>query len=149
MSDESTQGFDRRSFLKATGAVGAAAAFSGVTAATPGRSPGPKEDEILVGVSAGAGDIESTVSSYVPGNAEVVHKNENLRYVAIKFPSKAPEVARQNFIDAITKKDEIKYAEKNATFQTQATPNDPQFGDQYAPQQVESDTAWDLSLIHI
>ncbi|WP_158056141.1 S8 family serine peptidase [Halorussus halophilus] len=146
MSDESTQGFDRRSFLKATGAVGAAAAFSGVTAATPGRSPGPKEDEILVGVSAGAGDIESTVSSYIPGNAEIVHKNENLRYVAVKFPSQAPEVARERFIDAITQKEEIKYAEKNATHTTQLTPNDPRFGDQYAPQQVQSDDAWDTTL---
>ena len=146
MSDESTQGFDRRSFLKATGAVGAAAAFSGVTAATPGRSPGPKEDEILVGVSAGAGDIESTVSSYVPGNAEIVHKNETLRYVAVKFPSQAPEVARQNFIDTVTNKDGIKYAEKNATHRTQLTPNDPKFDQQYAPQQVKSDQAWDTTL---
>ncbi|WP_137285126.1 S8 family serine peptidase [Halorussus salinisoli] len=145
MSDDSTQRFNRRTFLKATGVAGAAAATSGITAATPGREPGPKEDEVLVGVSAGKGDIEQTVSQYVPGDAEVVHKNENLRYVAVKFPS-ANSTAQQNFIDAVTKKDGIKYAEVNETLESQYTPNDPQFGDQYAPQQVQSDDAWDTTL---
>ena len=143
MSDDSTQRFNRRTFLKATGAAGAAAAASGVTAATPGREPGPKKDEILVGVSAGRGDVETAVSQHVPGNAEVVHANKTLRYAAVKFPSQAPEHAKENFIEAITKKDGIKYAEKNATHQAFATPNDPRFSDQYAPQQVESPAAWD------
>ncbi|UPW00777.1 S8 family serine peptidase [Halorussus gelatinilyticus] len=143
MSDDSTQRFNRRTFLKATGAAGAAVAASGVTAATPGREPGPKKDEILVGVSAGRGDVEAQVSQHVPGNAEVVHSSKTLRYAAVKFPSKAPEHAKQNFIEAITKKDGIKYAEKNATHQAFATPNDPRFSDQYAPQQVESPAAWD------
>src|SRR6056297_72989 len=143
MSDDSTQRFNRRTFLKATGAAGAAAAASGVTAATPGREPGPKKDEILVGVSAGRGDVETAVSQHVPGNAEVVHSNKTLRYAAVKFPSKAPEHAKENFIEAITKKDGIKYAEKNATHQAFATPNDPRFSNQYAPKQVESPAAWD------
>ena len=146
MSEESTQHFGRRTFLKATGAASAAAAFGGVTAATPGRDPGPKKGEVLVGVSAGAGDLEKTVTQHVPGNAEVVHKNEKLRYVAVKFPSQAPDVAREQFIDAVTKKDGIKYAEPNKTYTTQYAPSDPQFGDQYAPQQVESDAAWDTTL---
>ena len=146
MADEHTHSFDRRTFLKATGAVGAAAATSGLAAATPGREPGPKEDEVLVGVSAGAGDIEQTVAQYVPGNAEIVHKNETLRYVAVKFPSEANDGVQQNFIDAVTGKDGIKYAEVNETLETQYTPNDPQFGDQYAPQQVQSDDAWDTTL---
>ncbi len=143
MADDNTSRFDRRTFLKTTGAVGAAAALGGVTAATPGRQPGPKEDEVLVGVSAGAGDIEQKVAQYTMGNAEVVHKNENLRYVAVRVPGN--ETARENFINAIEKRDGIKYAEKNETLSTQMTPNDPQFGSQYAPQQVESDTAWDTA----
>ncbi|WP_440005969.1 S8 family serine peptidase [Halomicrococcus sp. SG-WS-1] len=143
MADDNTR-FDRRTFLKTTGAVGAAAALGGVTAATPGREPGPKEDEVLVGVSAGAGDVEKTVAQHVPGNAEVVHKNEKLRYVAVKFPGN--ETARENFIDAVTKKEGIKYAEKNETLETQYTPSDPKFDQQYAPQQVKSDQAWDTTL---
>ncbi|NHN59533.1 MULTISPECIES: S8 family serine peptidase [Halorussus] len=146
MSDKTPNRCGRRDFLKATGAVGAAAAASGVTAATPGREPGPKKDEILVGVSAGHGDVEATVAGHLPGTAEVVHTNDNLRYAAVEFPSRAPEKAKQNFIDAITKRDGIKYAEPNATHTALATPSDPRFGDQYAPQQVESDRAWDATF---
>ncbi|GAA0228936.1 S8 family serine peptidase [Haladaptatus pallidirubidus] len=144
MADDNTSRFDRRTFLKTTGAVGAAAALGGVTAATPGREPGPKKDEVLVGVSAGEGDIEQKVAQYTMGNAEIVHKNDELRYVAVKVPGN--ETARENFISAIEKRDGIKYAEKNETLSTQLTPNDPQFGDQYAPQQVGSDRAWDTTL---
>ena len=143
MTDKDMQNFDRRTFLKATGAAGAAAAFSGVAAATPGREPGPKKDEILVGVSAGQGDVEQNVAQHVPGNAEVVHTNDNLRYAAVKFPSSASEDAKANFIDAVTSKDGIKYAEKNATHKAFASTNDPKRSQQYAPQQVESPSAWD------
>ncbi|WP_266078062.1 S8 family serine peptidase [Haladaptatus caseinilyticus] len=143
MADDNTSRFDRRTFLKTTGAIGASAALGGVTAATPGREPGPKKDEVLVGISAGEGDIEQKVAKYTTGNAEIVHKNEKLRYVAVKVPGN--ETARENFINAIKKRDGIKYAEKNETLSTQLTPNDPQFGDQYAPQQVESDSAWDVA----
>jgi len=143
MADDSIQDHGRRTFLKATGAAGAAAAFSGVASATPGRTPGPKEDEVLIGVSAGA-DLRKRVEQYVPGNAEVVHRNDDLRYVAVKF--NGSDRARENFKEAITKKDEIKYAEDNATVHAFATPDDPQFSDQYAPQQVESDRAWDTTF---
>ncbi|WP_435117258.1 S8 family serine peptidase [Halolamina sp. C58] len=146
MSDGDSSHHGRRSVLKGIGALGAAAGFAGVSAATPGRGAGAKEDEILVGVSATADDVGSTVANYVPGNAEVVHTNDTLRYVAVKFPSTAADVARENFVEAITKKDHVKYAEHNATHEALATPNDPQFGDQYAPQQVNAPTAWDTTF---
>jgi len=143
MADDGIQHHGRRTFLKATGAAGAAAAVSGITAATPGRNPGPKEDEVLVGVSAG-NDLRKSVEQHVPGNAEVVHQNDTLRYVAVKFSGN--DRARENFKDAIAKKDGIKYAEDNATHAALATPNDPKFDQQYAPQQVESDSAWDTTF---
>ena len=144
--DGSNRTVGRRSVLKAAGVAGATAAMGTTVSATPGRNPGPKKEEILVGVSATADDIEGTVAQYVPGNAELVHKNETLRYVAVKFPSQAADVARENFIEAITKKEHIKYAEENATFETQYSPSDSQFGSQYAPQQVNADDAWDTTL---
>ena len=137
---------ERRSVLKGIGALGIAAGFAGVGSATPGREPGSKAGEVLVGVSATADDVEGEVAQYVPGNAEVVHSNETLHYVAVKFPEQAADVARENFIDAITKKDHIKYAEANTTYEALATPNDPEFGDQYAPQQVNAPTAWDTTF---
>ncbi|QLG63492.1 S8 family serine peptidase [Halorarum salinum] len=135
----------RRGLLKAAGLAAGGAALPGVTSATPGREPGAKEDEVLVGVSATADDVEGAVARHVPGDAEVVHSNETLRYVAVKFPSGAADVARENFVDAITKKEHVKYAEPNATHRAFATPNDPQFGDQYAPQQVDAPDAWDVT----
>ncbi|UIP01248.1 S8 family peptidase [Halobaculum sp. CBA1158] len=136
----------RRGFLKLTGAAAGAAATGGVASARSGRNPGPKDEEVLVGVSASEADIGSTVANYVPGNAEVVHANETLSYVAVKFPASAADAARENFIEAITKKEWIKYAEANATYETQYSPSDPQFGSQYAPQQVNADDAWDTTL---
>jgi len=144
--DGSDRAVGRRTVLKTVGVVGATAAMGTTVSATPGRTPGAKEGEVLVGVSATADDIGSTVAQYVPGNAEVVHTNETLRYVAVKFPSTADETARKNFMAAVTEKDHIKYAEENATFETQVSPSDPQFSDQYAPQQVNADQAWDRTL---
>jgi serine protease len=146
MVDDSTPELNRRGFLKTTGAVGTAAAFAGVTQATPGRSPGAKEDEILVGVSATADSPSSEVADAVPGNAEIVHENEQLSYVAVKFPAEAADTARQNFIEAVTQKDRVKYAEQNATHEALLTPSDPEFANQYAPQQVNAPTAWDTTL---
>nr|BAA10958.1 serine protease halolysin R4 [Haloferax mediterranei ATCC 33500] len=140
-----TPNFDRRSFLRLAAAAGLTG-MAGVTSATPGRSPGPKKDEILVGVTSTADSPRKAVADAVPGNAEIVHENETLSYAAVKFPSKAPKQARENFISAITKRDEVKYAEKNATHEALYTANDPKYGSQYAPQQVNADSAWDTTL---
>lgn len=144
MRDSNSQ--TRRSFLELLGISGFVA-LTGITSASPGRTPGPKEDEILVGVSASAADADNMgthVEQHVPGNAEVVHSNEALRYVAVKFSGN--ETARENFIDAITKKDGIRYAERNTTHTVSLTPGDGRFSDQYAPQQVNAPAAWDTTL---
>ncbi|WP_267640427.1 S8 family serine peptidase [Haloarchaeobius amylolyticus] len=146
MPNDDTPQFGRRQFVKATGAVAGAAALGGVASATPGRKPGPKEDEVLVGVSASVADRRATVAQAVPGNAEIVHENDTLGYVSVKFPSTASDRARENFIEAVTKQDGVKYAEKNTTHSTSATPSDPKFDQQYAPQQVGSDQAWDTTF---
>ena len=146
MTDGNTGDWKRRGFLKAIGVAGAASGLAATGAATPGRSPGPKEGEVLVGVSATADDVRATVEQHLPRDAKVVHTNETLRYVAVSFPSEAPDSARENFIEAVTRKDHVKYAERNVTYETQATPSDPQFDQQYAPQQVKSDQAWDTTF---
>ncbi|QLG26077.1 S8 family serine peptidase [Halorarum halophilum] len=146
MSDDNTRlDLYRRGFLTAAGAAAGGAALTGVTSATPGRSPGAKEDEVLVGVSAAADEVAGEVAKHVPGNAEVVHVNGKLRYVAVKFPSQASEVARENFIEAITSNRHVKYAETNETFESLEVPNDPRYDDQYADQMVNAPTAWDTT----
>jgi len=145
MSGDTTHELNRRSFLKATGAAGAALAFGGVAAATPGRTPGPKENEVLVGVSASAPDLRAAVEPHLPSEATVVHDNEVIRYVAVAFPASA-DAARSRFMDAVTDADHVKYAEPNTTHHAFLTPNDPKFSSQYAPQMVNADSAWDTTL---
>ncbi|MFC7079719.1 S8 family serine peptidase [Halorussus caseinilyticus] len=136
---------DRRSLLKAGSAAGALAAFGGITMAAPGREPGPKSNEVLVGVSAGAGEPKEVAAKHAPAKASVAHENKTLRYAAVKFPEEASDTARQNFMDAVADDDAVKYAEENGTYETQLSPDDPKFSDQYAPQMVNAPTAWDTT----
>jgi len=134
--------FDRRTFLRLTG-LASAAGLTGVASATPGRSPGPKEGELLVGVT-GTKDVKETIG--LPPQAKMVHVNETLGYAAIAFPGEGNEQARENFREAMAKKSDVKYVEDNATFQSLQVPNDPRFGDQYADQLVDAPTAWDTTF---
>jgi serine protease len=145
MSD-SSEGVLRRGFLKTTGAAAGAVAASGMVSATPGREPGPKTDEVVVGVSAAADNMRGTVAESVPGNAEVVHQNDTLRYVAVKFPSQAADVAKENFIEAVTSKRNVKYAERNATYEALETVNDPKEPDQWWLGAINARAAWDTTF---
>ncbi|WP_439027202.1 S8 family serine peptidase [Haloarchaeobius sp. DT45] len=148
MADDSNQPSpSRRTFLQATGLAAGAAAVPGLTAATPGRSPGPKENELLVGVSASASvaDAKAAVTSDLPANAEVVHENHDLGYMAVRLPDQASVQADSAVAEAMKQKPGVKYVEENTTHYALATPNDPKFGDQYAPQQVRAPSAWDTT----
>jgi serine protease len=136
---------DRRQFLRATGAVSGAAAVSGLASATPGRSPGPKENEVLVGVSKSVADPEARVAESVPKEGTVVHSNETLNYVAVRFPAEA-ETARDRFRETVTDDRPIKYAERNATYETAATVNDPKEPDQYYLDLIDARAAWDTTF---
>ena len=146
MGDSSNNDVGRRRVLKGVGIAGGAAALGGLGSATPGRDPGPKKEEILVGVTKGVDDLERSVAKHVPGNARVVHSNDRIGYVAVRFPSQVPERARENFVDAITKKDHVRYAEPNATVEALVTPDDPLYGYQYAPEMVHCEDAWETTL---
>lgn len=145
--DKSTIRLERRSVLRAASIAISSGALVGTTAARPSRNPGPKEDEVLVGVDATVDDYEGAVARHVPGRARVVHSNDQLRYVAVEFPSQATETAQENFIEAITRREHIRYAEPNATFKALPfTPNDPLYTDQYAPGMVGCEEAWITTL---
>ncbi|ELY66548.1 S8 family serine peptidase [Natrinema versiforme] len=139
--------YDRRTILTGAGsiAVGGLLGSSGVASATPGRDPGPKKDEILVGVSPSATDVAAEARTAVPGNADVVHTNETIRYAVVEFPTDAPEHAREAFIDAITDSPAVEYAEPNATVESLLEPDDPYYGRQHAPQQIGCETAWETT----
>ncbi|MFP8956704.1 S8 family serine peptidase [Natrialbaceae archaeon A-CW3] len=146
MSGNDNHGFDRRSVLKGAGALGAFFGLGGVATATPGRSPGPKEDEIVVGLGISVADAEATITPALPEQAEIVHRNETLGYVAVKLPEQASARAKENVKSRVEAVQGVEYAEDNATFEALLVPNDPLYGQQYAPQQVGCEEAWDTTL---
>ncbi len=89
----------RRTFLRPSAAA-RLAGDAGVTAATPRRAPGPKEDEVLVGVSKTAGSPRVVIEAHVTGDERVVHENETLGYAAVKSLAEAPDQASENVISA-------------------------------------------------
>ncbi|AXR77601.1 Subtilisin-like serine protease [Natrarchaeobaculum sulfurireducens] len=131
--------------LRTVGGLAAFFGLSGVGSAAPDREPGPKKDEILVGVSPSASDIDSAVESRIPSNAAIVHSNETLGYVAVEFPDASAQ-AKENFKENVLGGDNIEYAEDNETLETFLEPNDPQYSEQYAPQQVNCEGAWERTL---
>ncbi|WP_247731270.1 S8 family serine peptidase [Halovivax limisalsi] len=148
MGEDDRHGFDRRSVLKAAGAVGATVSLGGVTVATPGREPGPKEDEIVVGTNDGVSikRARATIESTIPNDAAVVHENDVLDYAAVKLSDDSAGAMR-TVIDQLERQPDVAYAERNETWHAFAEePNDPRFSDQYAPQLVNAPTAWDTEM---
>ncbi|ELZ14270.1 peptidase S8/S53 subtilisin kexin sedolisin [Halovivax asiaticus JCM 14624] len=146
MTHEHSGQTSRRTVLKSTAATGAFLGLGSVVSATPGREPGPKEDEILVGKTdtVGLASARSTVESAIPSDASVVHENETLGYMAVKVADDGPS-AMDSVIDRLERQPGVEYAERNVTLEAFYEPNDPQFGDQYAPQLVNAPQAWDTT----
>ncbi len=138
---------ERRTVLKGIAALGALG-VGGVATATPGRNPGAKPNEILVGgaPSMRTTDLASTVESATMSGASVVHRNDTLGYVALELPDQVNQQAVEAVRSALANRPGVDYVEKNVTFETQVAPNDPRFGSQYAPQQVNADDAWDTTF---
>ncbi|MFC3960225.1 S8 family serine peptidase [Halovivax cerinus] len=147
MSEDGTNELGRRTVLEAAGATGAFLGLGGVVSATPGREPGPKEDEILVGTedTVSIASARVTVESAIPSDASVVHENRTLGYMAVKLADDSPS-AMDSVIDRLERQPGIEYAERNETWHAFYQPNDPQFGSQYAPQLVNADDAWDTEM---
>ncbi|OAQ54102.1 peptidase S8 [Natrinema mahii] len=169
MPDDNRSHMNRRSILEAAGAFGAILGLGGVTSATPGREPGPKEDELIVGVDSDVSDIEAAVRSKLPTDANVVHTNETLGYASVELPDGASIQAKENVQRTLMDANEVQYTEDNVTYEALEaeplesetdgetagaqggasplyTPNDPDFGSQYAPQQVNCEEAWEETL---
>ncbi|AEH35438.1 S8 family peptidase [Halopiger xanaduensis] len=146
---DSDRAYDRRTILTGAGSlsIGGLLASSGLVSADDenGREPGPKEDELIVGISPSASDIEREALAAVPGDARVEHTNDVINYVVVSFPSEAPDFARETFIESITANEFVEYAEPNATMESFVTPNDPYYGSQHAPGQVGCDEAWETT----
>ncbi len=149
MGDSNERTVDRRTFLRSTGAAGGAVALSGVGS---GQEL-DEDDEIIVGVSAAA-DMDDVVAR-APPEAEVVHRNDDLRYLTVRMPSDAGWLAQSSIEAQMGTMPEVRYTEQNRTYyplgvqegvQSEVTPDDPQYSEQYFPPQVNAPEAWETTL---
>lgn len=134
-------------FLRLSGFAGVAG-FSGVASANPGREPGPKPAEWIVGVGVGKNRPQREVEPHLPGSASVVHENDTIGYAAVELPDEE-EVTTQtheSLSQAIADTGPVKYVEKNETYRAQFLPNDPQHEDQYVAEAIDASTAWEETL---
>ena len=148
----------RRDFVRVLGALGAGALATETVAATPGRQPEAGRDELLVGVADDAemSEVESQAVSTAAatargrgrgrGQPSVTHRNETLEYFAVELPEQASDRAREAIREAMERRPGVDYAEENVTVETMEAPNDPQYDTQYAPQQVNAESAWDTTF---
>jgi serine protease len=147
MAGNDTERWGRRTFLKATGVVGLAAATSNVVQATPGREPGPKRDELLVGVSLGIEMDEAVarLDDLVQGSQRVAHRNDELRYVAVQDPSVAAISAAGSLAGDLRSLEFAKFVEENEVNSRPDAVDDPKLDSQYAPQLVNAVDAWETT----
>lgn len=145
MVDDNLPSVDRRSFIKA-GTAGAIAA-AGVTNVQAGRDPGPKENELLIGTTDDVvtSSAAASIQEATPSFSNVVHENEKIGYLALELPAVASQQAQDRVVRQLESRDDVRYVEENKTvYPFEVTPNDPRYSEQYAPDQVNAPTAWDL-----
>ncbi|SER36821.1 S8 family serine peptidase [Natrinema salaciae] len=146
---------DRRDVLRSLGAIGSITALGGLTAAQPGRDPGPKPNELLVSTAptTSTASVRRTVTTQLPADASVVHRNDTLGYFAVEVPDDASTRAGSNVVRSLERTDGVAFVEENGTYYAfdevdtdRRTPDDPDFSQQYAPQQVNAPDAWETTL---
>ena len=149
MSDDGSHELGRRTFLKATGAAGAAAAV-GTTNVVAGRDPErDREDEIILGLydSASLQTAEVEIQDTLPQGSEVTHRNDSLGFLTVGTPESASQQAKDRLQRQLEGRSDVKYTEENGFMYTMsAEPSDPRFDEQYAPQQVNAPEAWEKTL---
>jgi serine protease len=152
MPRDTTYSASRRSFLKTLGlglgTTGLLGASSKTISARSQRQRGAKPDEILVGMapSANIAEAVASVRRELPSQAEIVHQNDTLGYLAVRLPEQANSQTKTRLQAALQQRPAVAYVEQNATYQVTINPNDALFDSQYAPQQVRAPTAWETTL---
>ncbi|WP_330631652.1 S8 family peptidase [Halocatena halophila] len=145
MSDRS--GLARRNFLRLSSIAGASM-LSGVGSATPGRDPGAKTNEWVVGVSTGDDSPGRILSDQLSSQSAVVYENDRMGYACVTTP--ADRSSKRSLLEtlstAIESPGPVKYVEQNCTYCAQYLPNDPHFEEQYAATTIGAPAAWDETL---
>ncbi|WP_290815470.1 S8 family serine peptidase [Halovivax sp.] len=143
MTHQRSHTSDRRTVLKAAGAAGA---FFGLTGVGSAGSDGDTEELVVKAEDVvGIADVKSTVETALSTDAEIVHENGVLGYVTVEV-SVAEVDTVKDAVSTLEAQTGVEYAEENVEYRVVgAASDDPRFGDQYAPQQVNAPDAWDVT----
>ncbi|WP_339103451.1 S8 family serine peptidase [Haloterrigena salinisoli] len=143
--DESGIACDRRTFLAGGSlALGGLLGSNGLRALSD-RGPWSETDEFVVGLSSTVSDVAAAAHTAVPDAVDVRHSNETIGYATVSLPS-VSERARDGFLEAIAASDVVAYVEPNASLHASVVPNDREYGQQSAPQQVGCEAAWETTV---
>ncbi|ELY79906.1 SptC, partial [Natrinema gari JCM 14663] len=108
----------RRDVLRSLGAIGSITALGGLTAAQPGRDPGPKPNELLVSTAPTTStvSVQRTVTNQLPADASIVHRNETLGYFAVEVPEAASAQSGSSVARSLERTDGVDFVEENGTY---------------------------------
>jgi serine protease len=143
MKDDKTA-IGRRTLLQALG-LGGTVGFTGITAGLSDGAAG-SSDELLVGIARRSvvSSAVTEIEAVLPSNASVVDRNDTLGYVTVSTPHDDGQVAQLQ--SRIESQRAVAYVEPNVTCHTLLAPNDPRYGEQYAPQLVNAPAAWERTV---
>ncbi|WP_161606650.1 S8 family serine peptidase [Haloarcula amylolytica] len=138
------------------GALGAGALASNTVVAEKGSAPNEGVKQKVCGVQTDT-DLEEVkqqvidaIQSHVKQSSIVQERkrNENLEYFTVELPDGLDESKLDSINEDLDNIDDLEYHHQNYTEKdvTMEAPNDPRFGDQYAPQLVNSAGAWDQTF---
>ncbi|PSP87965.1 hypothetical protein BRC90_09220, partial [Halobacteriales archaeon QS_4_69_34] len=133
----------RREFLTAAGTAGLFGTMAGAGARRTGSKGSSRSEEVVLGVEPAGRGWERAVARAVPDTASVVAQNRALGFVTVEFPARATSTERA--AAAVERREGVRYAEANATYEALYTPTDPRYGDQTAPEVVGAPTAWETT----
>ncbi|WP_435078867.1 S8 family serine peptidase [Halococcus sp. AFM35] len=136
-----TSSFSRREFLKVAGTIGI---LSGAADTAVAQQSDRRRNELLVGVDPST-NARRTAQRALPSEARIVSENDTLGYVRAELPERISTSATASVTSTVASRRGVEYAEPNAVYETLAVPNDPHFGDQYAPEMVNAPAAWNTT----
>ncbi|EMA39639.1 serine protease halolysin R4 [Halococcus morrhuae DSM 1307] len=128
--------------MKVAGTVGI---LSGSAENALAQQSNEKQNELLVGVAPTA-NARQTAQQALPSEARIIDENDTLGYVRAELPDRSSASATASVASTVASRRGVEYAERNAVYETLAVPNDPRFGDQYAPEMVNAPAAWETTL---
>jgi thermitase len=96
------------------------------------------EDEYIIKLK-DWGD-ENSRSQMFDHDAEIQKKNEKMKTIKVKILEKN----REKFLEKIRKRQDIVWVEPNYIIEVEMTPNDPSWGQQWGPQKISANEAWNL-----